>query len=214
MRPRRPQNPTAIDVQVDQLASAQTTIAAMYSPMGTTIGLGTLNIEVGNWNSSFSSFTTNPNWPKARVMTGPGDPTIERLRDKINGAGMGSSPTSSATPPALTLILKASATGGRTASVSRSSLTPPHPAPRPNWLNRLAFNPPENPQGMALQQAGQDAQLVSQWPPPSAHQATSSKTLLPVSTPHQANQQHTGPGHGQARPRRSPDAGGRLCADL
>ncbi len=149
----------AIDVQVDQLASAQTTIAAMYSPMGTTIGLGTLNIEVGNWNSSFSSFTTNPNWPKARVMTGPGDPTIERLRDKINGAGMGVIANVISDSTGTYLILKASATGGQNGfrvTVEPDAATSGAPA---ELLNRLAFNPPENPQGMALQQAGQDAQL-------------------------------------------------------
>lgn len=148
-----------IDVHVDQIASAQTAMAAVFSPMGTTIGLGTLNIEVGSWNSSFSSFTTNPNWPKARVMTGPGDPTVERLRDKINGAGMGVIANVISDSTGTYLILKAASTGsqnGFRVTVEPDAATPGEQA---ELLKRLSFNPPEEPQGMALTQAAQDAQL-------------------------------------------------------
>ncbi|MGC4059450.1 MAG: flagellar filament capping protein FliD [Aquabacterium sp.] len=76
-------------VSVDALATAQATASATFSSLSTVIGLGTLNIELGSWNTSMSTFATNPNWPKASVTLGPKDTSLERIRDKINAAGVG-----------------------------------------------------------------------------------------------------------------------------
>lgn len=76
-------------VNVDAMAMAQSTASATFSSLSTVVGIGTLNIELGNWNTSLSTFSTNPNWPKASVMLGPKDTSLERIRDKINAAGVG-----------------------------------------------------------------------------------------------------------------------------
>lgn len=76
-------------VSVDAMATAQTVTSANFSSLSTVIGLGSLSIQLGNWNTAQSTFATNPNWPKASVMMGPRDDSIERVRDKINAAGVG-----------------------------------------------------------------------------------------------------------------------------
>lgn len=76
-------------VNVDAMAMAQSAASATFSSLSTVVGIGTLNIELGNWNTSLSTFSTNPNWPKASVMLGPKDTSLERIRDKINAAGVG-----------------------------------------------------------------------------------------------------------------------------
>lgn len=76
-------------VSVDAIATAQTITSANFSSLSTVVGLDSLSIQLGNWNSAQSTFATNPNWPKANVMMGPRDDSIERVRDKINAAGVG-----------------------------------------------------------------------------------------------------------------------------
>lgn len=148
-----------INVQVDQVAAAQTTVAATFSPLATTIGLGTLNIEVGHWDKSFSTFTTNPNWPKASVMTGPGDTSVARLRDKINGAGVGVIANVIRDATGTYLILRASAAGRENGFRITASPSPEANAQQAQALKDLEFDPATNPNGMQLTQAAQDALL-------------------------------------------------------
>lgn len=148
-----------IDVQVDQVAAAQTTVAATFSPLATTIGLGTLNIEVGHWDKSFSTFTTNPNWPKASVMTGPGDTSVARLRDKINGAGVGVIANVISDATGTYLILRASAAGRENGFRITATPSPEANAQQAQALKDLEFDPAGNPNGMQLTQAAQDALL-------------------------------------------------------
>jgi flagellar hook-associated protein 2 len=81
--------PGTYKVEVDSVAAAQATASATFSSISTVIGIGTLKIELGNWNASQTAFATNPNWPKASVTFGPKDNSLERVRDKINSAGVG-----------------------------------------------------------------------------------------------------------------------------
>lgn len=81
--------PGTYKVAVDSVAAAQSTASATFSSIATVIGIGTLKIELGSWNASQSTFATNPNWPKASVTFGPKDTSLERIRDKINAAGIG-----------------------------------------------------------------------------------------------------------------------------
>ncbi|MFT3858032.1 MAG: flagellar filament capping protein FliD [Aquabacterium sp.] len=98
-------------VEVEATAMAQTTASATFSSLSTVIGIGTLKIELGSWNASQSTFATNPNWPKANVSTGPKDTSLERIRDKINAAGIGviASVVSDATGSRL--VLRSTSTG-------------------------------------------------------------------------------------------------------
>ena len=81
--------PGTYRVDVDAVAMAQATASATFSSVSTVIGIGTLKIELGSWNGSQTAFAVNPNWPKADVTFGPKDTSLERVRDKINAAGIG-----------------------------------------------------------------------------------------------------------------------------
>lgn len=146
-----------IEIQVDQVAKAQTTVATHFSPLATTIGLGTLNIEVGRWSDSYSSFTTNPNWPKASVMTGPGDTSVARLRDKINGAGVGVIANVISDSTGTYLILRATSAGRDNGFRITATPSPEASTEQAQALKDLEFDPASNPDGMQLTQQGQDA---------------------------------------------------------
>jgi len=81
--------PGDYQINVEALAMAQSTASASFSSLSTVVGIGTLDIELGSWNTSLSTFATNPNWPKASMTFGPKDTSLEHIRDKINAAGVG-----------------------------------------------------------------------------------------------------------------------------
>ncbi|MGE5451557.1 MAG: flagellar filament capping protein FliD [Acidobacteriota bacterium] len=146
-----------IEVQVEQLALHQSTVAPLYSPLATPIGLGTLDIELGSWNSSYSSFTTNPNWPKAKISTGPGDTSIQRLRDKINAAGIGVVANVISDPTGSYLLLRASAPGKENGFKISVEVDPSATPTQVQSLQALGFDPAASSGGMQLVQSAQDA---------------------------------------------------------
>lgn len=148
-----------IEVRVDQVATHQSTIAPLYSPLATPIGLGTLDIELGSWNSAHSSFISNPNWPKARVSTGPGDTSVQRLRDKINAAGIGVIANVVSDPTGSYLLLRAAAPGLENGFKVTTQADPSASEDEARALSALGFDPTSNPNGMQLAQAAQDAVL-------------------------------------------------------
>jgi len=147
-------------VSVDALAAAQTTASATFSSLSTVIGIGTLNIELGGWNTSQTAFATNPNWPKASVTFGPKDTSLERIRDKINAAGVGviASVVSDATGSRL--VLRSTSTGaanGFKVSAEPSEKATPDAA---QALAALGFDPSAINGGNAtMVQAAQDAKI-------------------------------------------------------
>lgn len=98
------------EVGVDTVAAALTT-AHTFSSIATVIGISTLKIELGSWNVPHSTFSTNPNWPKANVTLGPRDTSLERVRDKINAAGIGVIASVVTDATGSRLVLRATSTG-------------------------------------------------------------------------------------------------------
>lgn len=101
----------AYSVAVQTLAASQSVVSPTYSSAGSVIGIGTLHIELGNWNGSQTAFSSNPNWPKADITIGPNDNSLEKVRDKINasGAGVVASVVTDATGSRL--VLRSTSTG-------------------------------------------------------------------------------------------------------
>ena len=98
-------------VNVTQLASAQVTSTATFSSLSTVVGLGRLNIEMGSWDVPPTTFAPNPNWPKANVVLGPKNDTLDRVRDKINAAGLGVVATVVSDATGSRLVLRSTGTG-------------------------------------------------------------------------------------------------------
>lgn len=103
--------PGEYQVNVEAVALAQTTASATFSSLSTVIGIGTLNIELGSWNGTQTAFATNPNWPKASVTIGPKDTSLERIKDKINAAGIGVIASVLTDATGSRLVLRATSTG-------------------------------------------------------------------------------------------------------
>lgn len=146
-------------VNVDALAMAQSAASTTFSSLSTVVGIGTLNIELGNWNTSLSTFATNPNWPKASVTLGPKDTSLERIRDKINAAGVGVIALVVSDATGSRLVLRSTNTGeanGFKASPQEDGKTSPEAA---QALAAMGVDPQSMKGNDPLTQPAQDARL-------------------------------------------------------
>ncbi|MBI2731954.1 MAG: flagellar filament capping protein FliD [Aquabacterium sp.] len=151
--------PGSYTVNVDAVAMAQSTASATFSSLSTVVGIGTLNIELGSWNTSLSTFATNPNWPKASVMLGPKDTSLERIRDKINAAGVGVIALVVSDATGSRLVLRATSTGeanGFKATPAADGQTSPEAA---QALASMGMDPQSLRGSNPLNQPAQDARL-------------------------------------------------------
>ena len=153
--------PGNYSINVNALAAAQTTASATFSSLSTVIGIGTLNIELGSWNTSQTAFATNPNWPKASVTFGPKDTSLERIRDKINAAGVGVIAMVVSDATGSRLVLRSTSTGAANGfKVSAEPASSKPNADTSQALAALGFDPSSADGGNAsLAQPAQDAQL-------------------------------------------------------
>lgn len=157
-----PARPATYDISVEQLALPQITSSAAFSSLSTVIGLGTMTIEAGTWSSSRSTFATNPNWPKANITIGPGDNSMERVRDKINAAAIGVIAEVVSDATGSRLVLKSTGTGTSNGfKVSVDSAEPTASAAQ-QMLSALGFDPSKMGAqgGMSLTQAAQNAKFT------------------------------------------------------
>ena len=78
---------TTLDLSVSQLAQRQSISSARYAATNSSVGSGTLSITLGEWSSSFQSFTASGS-PVDINITAPND-TLEGIRDAINAGDAG-----------------------------------------------------------------------------------------------------------------------------
>ncbi len=151
------------DVRVDALADTQVTASATFSSLSTVIGIGTLNIEVGKWSGGSSTFATNPNWPKANVTMSPKDNTLERVRDRINAAGVGVTATVVSDATGSRLLLSASNSGENNGfRIQAEPVSAEQAMAHVNELSKFSFSPDQDGSGpgMQLMKSAQDAQVT------------------------------------------------------
>lgn len=148
-------------VEVTQLASAQVTSTATFSSLSTVVGLGTLNIEMGSWDVPPTTFATNPNWPKANVVLGPKNDTLDRVRDKINAAGLGVVATVVSDATGSRLVLRSTGTGVDNGfRITTEEAAPAESGSDVAALSALGFDPSSAGKGgMQLLQSASNAQV-------------------------------------------------------
>lgn len=142
---------TSFTMQVSQLAKAQST-ASTALPTGSSVGSGSLTIELGQWAGS--SFTAGAK-AAVSVTINPGEDSLSAIASKINEAGAGVSATVLRDANGERLLLRSSETGEAngfriTASDDDGNDTDG------SGLSRLAFDV-GSPAGQTLSQAGQNA---------------------------------------------------------
>jgi flagellar hook-associated protein 2 len=77
-------------VTVSQLAKAQSVASTTYYPAASSpVGQGTLTFTLGTWTTDHSGFTQKSGSTPVSVTIGPEDNTLQKIADKINGAGAG-----------------------------------------------------------------------------------------------------------------------------
>lgn len=77
-------SPGSYAVQVTQLAALQMNASSALATPATVLGQGTLTISIGRWADNLSSFTPKSGSTSIDITIGPGEDTLEKVRDKIN----------------------------------------------------------------------------------------------------------------------------------
>jgi flagellar hook-associated protein 2 len=151
--------PGSYKINVDAVATAQTTTSATFSSLATVVGIGTLDLQLGSWNTSTSTFAMNPNWPKATVTFGPKDTSLEQVRDKINAAGVGVIATVVSDATGNRLVLRSTSTGSDNGFKGEAYPAKDGDRQAAQAMSAMGFNPTQMSGGAELTQPAQDAQV-------------------------------------------------------
>lgn len=78
-------------VSVQSLAAAQTVTSGSFASSSSTLGTGTLTIELGSWNNATTppGFTSQSGASPVSLTIDSADTSLASIRDKINAAGAG-----------------------------------------------------------------------------------------------------------------------------
>lgn len=98
-------------VSVHSLATAQESISGPVISAEEQLSINTVQIQVGTWSANPPAFTSNPIWPRSSLVVGPGDTSLNDVRDKINQSGMGVVATVISVGSGSRLVLKAKDSG-------------------------------------------------------------------------------------------------------
>ncbi len=98
-------------LRVDSLATSQRTASTGVPATSTIIGTGTLTIDIGSWNSDYSSFTPNADAGSKTITIDSSNNTLVGIRDAINGAAAGVSAAIVNDGSGNRLVLSGSSTG-------------------------------------------------------------------------------------------------------
>ncbi len=104
-------------VQVNRLAAGQTVTSAALPSSSSTLGAGTLTIELGSWGAGDppTDFTAKSGASAVSISIGDGDTSLAAIRDKINAAGAGVSATLVTDASGTRLSLRSRETGAENA---------------------------------------------------------------------------------------------------
>ena len=99
-------------VQVTELAATQMNASTAVATASTSIGQGTLHIDIGRWADDLSGFSPKVGSSTVDIAIGPGEDTLEKIRDKINAtSGVGVRATIVNDATGARLVLQSSSSG-------------------------------------------------------------------------------------------------------
>jgi len=102
--------PAQYNLTVEQLAGPQTVHSGGFASTSSTIGGGTLRIQLGQQPSGPGSFAPDPTRPEQSIAI-PADATLAQIRDAINGANAGVRASFVRDGDQYRLLMSSSATG-------------------------------------------------------------------------------------------------------
>jgi flagellar hook-associated protein 2 len=108
-------SPGSYSIAVAALASAQLGATPAFASSTAVVGQGTLHIDLGTWgtdaDTAGAKFTPKTGSSTLDISIGPGEDTLEKVRDKINSAGAGITASIVNDANGARLAIKSSTTG-------------------------------------------------------------------------------------------------------
>lgn len=141
-------------VSVTDLAAAQMNASSAVASSTTALGQGTLTIDIGTWAADLSGFTPKSGSSSVSITIGPGEDTLEKVRDKINAtANLGVRATIVNDANGARLVMQSRSTGAENGF--RIQVSDDDGVDDDNsGLSRLAYDPPN---GAGVSQRNQPA---------------------------------------------------------
>ena len=153
-------SPGSYAVQVNALAAAQMNGASAVASASTAIGEGTLTIDIGRWADDLSGFTPKAGSTQVQITIGPGEDTLDKIRDKINNtSGLGVRATIVNDASGSRLVLQSRETGAENGFRVQVTDNDGNNADN-TGLSRLAYDPAGGAAVSTRSQAGRNAQAT------------------------------------------------------
>ena len=143
-------------VSVSALAQAQSLASKAYASSSSTVGTGTLHIEVGTWNDGLTAFTPDAGKVPVDVTVAAGSDSLSGIMAQINAAHAGVTASIVNDASGSRLVLTSNATGAASA-VRITATDDDSNATDANGLSALAFDPATAAGQMSQSQAGKNA---------------------------------------------------------
>lgn len=130
-----------LQIEISQLARGQSVSTGALASSASTLGTGTLTLELGAWSDGFAAFQPKLPASSTAITIGVGEDTLAGVRDKINAANAGVTAAILNDSAGSRLVLRSTTTGAE--SGFRLTVLDDDTTHLDNsGLSRLAFNPP------------------------------------------------------------------------
>jgi flagellar hook-associated protein 2 len=103
--------PGVIGISVSKLATSQSVASLAQATSASTMGQGSLTIELGSWNADQSAFSAKTGATAVTINIGAGEDSLAQIRDKINAANAGVSASIVTDASGARLVTRSTATG-------------------------------------------------------------------------------------------------------
>jgi flagellar hook-associated protein 2 len=152
--------PGSYSVNVTDLAASQMNATSALGTAASTVGTGTLQIDIGAWADDLSSFAPKSGTSTVSITIGPGEDTLEKIRDKINNtSGLDVRATIVNDANGSRLVMQSRSTGAENGF--RIQVTDDDGVPDDNaGLSMLAYDPENNVLVSERNQAGANAKAT------------------------------------------------------
>ncbi|MDY0748404.1 flagellar filament capping protein FliD [Paucibacter sp. R3-3] len=144
-----------INVQVTQLATAQSVASPVQASSTAALGSGSLTIELGTWSTDKSSFTSKTDASPVTINVAAGA-TLSSIRDQINSSGAGVVASVVTDSTGSRLVMRSSATGETNGFRITASDADGNNSDA-SGLSALAYDPTSGTSGATLTQSAGNA---------------------------------------------------------
>jgi len=143
-------------VNVTQLAKAQSLASKAYADSATTVGTGSLHIQLGEWDAGMTTFTADAAKTAVDIPIAAGSDTLESIKTQVNAANAGVTASIVNDAGGARLVFTSSSTGAKSA-VRVTATDDDGNNTDALGLSALAFDPASTAGQMSQTQAAKNA---------------------------------------------------------